>query len=657
MADIVTTEQLQNASLDVQTIEKFVNGSETQVNKPRLLPAVDVGSIAELRKKVQDKVDLQIATLPSGHKGYATLALAQAAQASLPANTLVEVTNDTTTANNGVYLWNGTTLTKSTYDVLTSAKAYVDEKIKIILDDPEYVLCISDSDSNLLFAITRQGEVIGDFKVVMENISDLPTALTKVFFEDNLEGELYEITDTQGNILARVESDGTWVLPAIRTTTLDSTEITGGNLNLEGFTEADITKEKLIRIPEQNYLRLDLSFVSLPTDASTARVPTTGTCTISDSSKSIIYARANAKMEVQGNGSAPDKKKNYTIDFYNIDGDALKLKFGDSIASDSYHLKGFYRDPTHMRDQGGYRCWKELVQKLDYPYSKINNIVYSASPSRPMDAEFTADAKYYPHGFPVEVYLNGNFYGLHTLRLKKSRQNYALDNSNLNHIFLDSGTYTALLKEPFDATDWEIKSPKMKGYTDLGLIPPAFADTVGASCTRLFEFTRTLSTSYPNHADYIVLPHWILFYLMCELTGDWDHNGNNYNIITWNNQQWSIFPYDLDWTLNWFTNGFGNTQSTYILSFDIWTTFRNVFAPEIKVLWTKYRKNGDITVEKIAKHYRNAVSNVPREVYKADKDKWGSYASFENVNYPDLEQVYRWFEARIAFLDSKYLIV
>lgn len=657
MAEPVTLLQLQEASQDCDTLELFVNGDENAVNNPRLRPDMDVGSIAALNKHVKDKVDLQIATLPIGHKGYATLALAQAAQSSLPANTLVEITNDATTANNGVYLWDGTTLTKSAYDPLTNAKAYVDEKIEISLNDPEYVFCISDRDSNVLFAISHLGEITGDFKFLFENIENLPTALTKVFFKDNLEGELYEIADHQGNILARVESDGTWVLPAIRTTTLDSTEITGGNLNLGGFTEPDITKEKLIRIPEQNYLRLDLTFENLPTDTSDARVPTTGTCTISDSSKSIVYARTNAEMSVQGHGSAWDKKKNYTIDFYNIDGDALKLKFGDSIASDSYHLKGFYRDPTHMRDQGGYRCWKELVQKLDYPYSKINNIVYSASPSRPMDAEFTADAKYYPHGFPVEVHLNGNFYGLYTLRLKKTRTNYALDNSNINHIFLDSGTYTAFLKEPFDATDWEIKSPKMKGYNDLGPIPSAFAGTVGASCARLFEFTRTLSTSYPNHADYIVLPHWTLFYLMCELTGDWDHSGNNYNIITWNNQQWSIFPYDLDWTLNWFTNGFGNIQSTNLLSSDIWTTFRTVFAPEIKALWTKYRKNGDITVEKVVKHYRNAVSNVPREVYKADKDKWGSFSTFENVNYPDLEQAYRWFEARIAFLDSKYLIV
>lgn len=141
MADIVTTEQLQNASLDTQTLEKFVNGDENTVNNPRLMPNVDVGSIRALNKKIaadaqvqinaaKDAVDQQLKTLPSGHKGYATLADAQAAQASLPANTLVEVTNDSDTAKNGVYLWNGTTLTKSTYDPKTAAvadaKAYTD---------------------------------------------------------------------------------------------------------------------------------------------------------------------------------------------------------------------------------------------------------------------------------------------------------------------------------------------------------------------------------------------------------------------------------------------------------------------------------------------------------------------------------------------------
>lgn len=148
MADIVTVKQLQDASLDTQTLETFVNGSETQVNKPRLLPNTDIGSIAELRKKVQDKVDLQIATLPVGHKGFATLALAQAAQASLPANTLVEVTNDTTTAKNGVYLWNGTTLTKSEYGSVADAKSYTDAKT--VLREDTVAVCIEDKMGSVI---------------------------------------------------------------------------------------------------------------------------------------------------------------------------------------------------------------------------------------------------------------------------------------------------------------------------------------------------------------------------------------------------------------------------------------------------------------------------------------------------------------------------
>lgn len=88
---------------------------------------------SEIRKKadityVDSRVgdfQAQVVSLAGGHLGYATLALATTASTGLPANTVVEVTNDPTTANNGLYLWNGTTLTKSTYDPLTQAKAYV----------------------------------------------------------------------------------------------------------------------------------------------------------------------------------------------------------------------------------------------------------------------------------------------------------------------------------------------------------------------------------------------------------------------------------------------------------------------------------------------------------------------------------------------------
>lgn len=102
------------------------------IDKP-VSNAVESALLAKADKTdtyTKSETDSKISTLSSttyaGHKGYATLAEAQAAQSTLAANTVVEVTNDTNTTKNGVYLWNGTTLTKSTNDVLGQAKSYVD---------------------------------------------------------------------------------------------------------------------------------------------------------------------------------------------------------------------------------------------------------------------------------------------------------------------------------------------------------------------------------------------------------------------------------------------------------------------------------------------------------------------------------------------------
>lgn len=75
-------------------------------------------------------VDSMVASIAGGHKGYTTLALATTASTGLPANTVVEVTNDATTSNNGLYLWDGISLVKSAYDPLNQSKTYTDGKIK-----------------------------------------------------------------------------------------------------------------------------------------------------------------------------------------------------------------------------------------------------------------------------------------------------------------------------------------------------------------------------------------------------------------------------------------------------------------------------------------------------------------------------------------------
>ena len=93
---------------------------------------------SQLEKKADiTYVDNKVDPLIGGHKGFATLALAQAAQGTLPSGSVVEVTNDATVSNNGLYLWNGTTLTKSAYDPLAQAKTYTDNKLDFIVGLPE----------------------------------------------------------------------------------------------------------------------------------------------------------------------------------------------------------------------------------------------------------------------------------------------------------------------------------------------------------------------------------------------------------------------------------------------------------------------------------------------------------------------------------------
>ena len=143
MADqVITKQELIDAQKDAQTLEDAVNGEPGKLIKSRTgrefyslasVPQINTMTREEVNAAValkanQADVDASITAIAGGHKAYTTLALAQAAQSSLPANTVVEVTNDLTSTNNGTYQWDGTTLTKSAYDPLTQSKSYVDSK-------------------------------------------------------------------------------------------------------------------------------------------------------------------------------------------------------------------------------------------------------------------------------------------------------------------------------------------------------------------------------------------------------------------------------------------------------------------------------------------------------------------------------------------------
>lgn len=147
---VLTKQKLINADEDLGDLEEVLNGPPGKLVKTRLgrevytlasVPQIntmtreEVDSALSLKAPqaktyTKDEVDTTLAAYVGGRKAYTTLALAQADQANLPANTAIEVTNDG--ANNGTYQWDGATLTKSAYDPLTQAKKYTDSKTEYL---------------------------------------------------------------------------------------------------------------------------------------------------------------------------------------------------------------------------------------------------------------------------------------------------------------------------------------------------------------------------------------------------------------------------------------------------------------------------------------------------------------------------------------------
>lgn len=161
MAEPITIAQLIDASEDAQTLSSFVNAdSATQVPR-RLADPIEtleywrnyMSNLTKGADGVSATIDLTATTgaagtqvgvvtggtptartfaltIPRGDKGidgsftqkaYTTYALMTADAANIPAQTSVNVTNDTDTTKNGLYTYNGTTFTKSAYDPVALA--------------------------------------------------------------------------------------------------------------------------------------------------------------------------------------------------------------------------------------------------------------------------------------------------------------------------------------------------------------------------------------------------------------------------------------------------------------------------------------------------------------------------------------------------------
>lgn len=353
----------------------------------------------------------------------------------------------------------------------------IDTNLKELLDvfslqeNPEYLAVEKDADGKVLAATNPDGshyaynlksETI-DAKVDKEegkslidsNVADAHSTL------EDPEKRMEIVTDADGKVISYRDADGKKHEHDMEVTNLEVSNLNlkGNSVNniqdalkANGFsvkTPIDWSESSFIQIPEPRLAIINITNIdSMPT-------------TKKDNKKAFLefwdmhgnYFKKYAILNAQGNSSMAYVKKNVAIDLCDdewIGDNTPKVRIGNWVPQDSFHMKAYYTDFFRGVGAVSYKLYDQIVRTrgnmYDRPWkkalldmSKIGITTKSLGNPYVDDYSLLTDtgARCFPDGFPVAVYLNDKFYGIFSFQLKKHRDNYHMDKSTAQHVHLD----------------------------------------------------------------------------------------------------------------------------------------------------------------------------------------------------------------------------
>lgn len=349
-----------------------------------------------------------------------------------------------------------------------------------IIDNDEYLSIETDAEGKVIGYVAPDGSHYL-YKVKSETI---PTEFEHI---EDPEGRTEITTDAENRVMSYRDSSGKKHEHDMEVTNFDVSNINlkGNSVNniqdalkANGFDTkhpTDWSNSSFIQIPEPRFAIINITNID--------SMPTTKT----QNKKAFLefwdmqgnYFKKHAIINAQGNSSLAFDKKNGAIDLCDDEwiGDKTpKVRIGDWVPQDSFHLKAYYTDFFRGVGAVSYKLYDQIVRTrgnmYDRPWkkalldmSKIGTTTKSLGNPYIGDYELLTDtgARCFPDGFPVAVYLNGTFYGIFSFQLKKHRDNYHMSKSTAEHVHLDGDLYEGTIFGGRDNIDWsqfEIRNPK-----------------------------------------------------------------------------------------------------------------------------------------------------------------------------------------------------
>lgn len=413
----------------------------------------------------------------------------------------------------------------------------------------------------------------------------------------------------------------------------------------------------------------DESYLQMPFPSSVGRVDITGNLTgmskenavkaiLEYNNKAGVYFKKPIEISWQGSSSIAYPKKNYSIDLLNADGSSFEIKFGDWVTQDSFHFKANYIDWTHSLNIVSCHLYEQMRRTRIYGERKPwESMTDETNGSDITDINYRMDNGALGHidGFPVEIYINGEYQGLFTWNLKKHRANYMMKKSNNKHIQFEFGQSGKDIGDniiPWDAM--EVRNPK--GFSEGVEIPDG---EVEDSIIRLWTWANTFTdeTFKQTYADYINIDFWIDWMIFIEYIKAIDLQGKNTQWCTWDGLIWSPLPYDLDtvFGMHWTGRAIEFPPNTnFVFGQRISKKIEANFPELLKNRYHELREKGIFSVENIVDQFESFMKNIGTEAYKKDLKKWTEIPSNSETFKASLGQKRDWLIKRNTYMDKKY---
>lgn len=345
------------------------------------------------------------------------------------------------------------------------------------IENDEYLSVETDAEGKVIGYVAPDGSHYL-YKVKSETI---PTEFKHI---EDPEGRTEITTDAENRVMSYRDSSGKKHEHDMEVTNLDVSNINlkGNSVNniqdalkANGFdakAPIDWSESSFIQIPEPRFAIINITNID--------NMPTSKT----DNLHAWMefwdlqgnYFRKRVILNAQGNSSMRFVKKNLAIDICNdewLGDDTAKVRFGNWVPQDSFHLKAYYTDVIRGVGAVVYKLYEQIVKtreiQADRPWkkalvdnSRIKTTTQSLGTSFSKDINLMMDtgARCFPDGYPIACYHNDKFYGIFSWQLKKHRDNYHMDKTTATHIHLDGTISADTLFSSVDWWWWEIRNPK-----------------------------------------------------------------------------------------------------------------------------------------------------------------------------------------------------